>query len=382
MRVVAWALGGVAVGFLACSGGDGGDTAGGGSQGGFGGTFSGSSSGANAGSSGSGSGAESGSSSSGGSGIFTGGTSSTSGGSSSTGGSSTSTGGGFATGGSFASGGTGALDGGCEVEGGMGAQGNGGGSFDASETCGDGLDNNGNGFVDEGCSCQSGTTQPCYSGAPWRAGVGACVLGTQTCITSGEFRSWGPCEGDGKPAIEVCEGTTDENCNGMVDEGCECCSGDTRPCGSDVGACMPGNQTCLNGQWTECVGGQIPRDEVCGDTQDNDCDGETDEGCIIELPVDIDGDCVTASCPAQAPYPVGCQIDMQGGDPRGCVANAVGDSLVYFQEGDACGAGRVVGTLLCSSQLPSSGLDQSNCAINKSDKFFPSSQSGCPDTSG
>ena len=54
------------------------------------------------------------------------------------------------------------------------------------------------------------------------------------------------------------------------------------------------------------------------------------------------------SCPSAAPYPIACQLDFKGGDARGCVAHNSGSSTVYLQEGNACGAGRVVGTLKCS----------------------------------
>lgn len=95
--------------------------------------------------------------------------------------------------------------------------------------------------------------------------------------------------------------------------------------------------------------------------------------------IDIDGDCLTASCPAEAPYPVGCTIDMDGGDNRGCVASQPTQSAVYFQEGDACGAGHVSGTLLCAQQ-PGLPLTDANCPMNKSQKFYPTTSSDCPDT--
>ena len=122
----------------------------------------------------------------------------------------------------------------------------------------------------------------------------------------------------------------------------------------------------------------MPQTEICGNKIDDDCDGQIDEGCTIDLPVNINGDCVTATCPPQAPYAVGCQITMAGNDARGCVANN-GGPVVYFQEGDKCGAGKVTGTLLCSSQ-PGAPLSASNCAINKSTKYYPTSKAGCPAT--
>src|SRR5262245_65142101 len=39
----------------------------------------------------------------------------------------------------------------------------------------------------------AGDTQPCYGGDPTLAGIGACTMGTQTCVASGEFLIWGDC---------------------------------------------------------------------------------------------------------------------------------------------------------------------------------------------
>jgi hypothetical protein len=101
-------------------------------------------------------------------------------------------------------------------------------------------------------------------------------------------------------------------------------------------------------------------------------------GCIVELELLINGDCVTTSCPADAPHPVGCNIVMQGDDSRGCVAAEPTGSVVFFKEGNKCDAGRVTGTLLCSS-TPGDRLDAVNCPINKPNKYYPLDGSGCPD---
>jgi hypothetical protein len=59
-----------------------------------------------------------------------------------------------------------------------------------------------------------------------------------------------------------------------------CDSGETKTCGSDVGECTIGTQTCTaEGFWGSCtaIG---PTNEICNDQLDNDCDGTTDEfGC-------------------------------------------------------------------------------------------------------
>lgn len=192
----------------------------------------------------------------------------------------------------------------------------------AQDICGNGLDDDHNGFVDEFCPCTLGQTQECFGGRPDQLSSGTCSMGTQLCDGPVEFAAWGPCEG--------------------------------WDCGTPV--------------------------EQCDGAQDEDCDGQVDEGCELDVPVELDGDCLIAACPAQAPFPVGCEIQMEGGDDRGCVANTPGQPDVYFQEGDACGAGRVVGRLLCSTQMPTVPLDENSCSINKPQPTFGLSRNDCAPT--
>ena len=71
----------------------------------------------------------------------------------------------------------------------------------------------------------------------------------------------------------------DDNCNGQVDEGCACTNGATRSCGSSVGACKLGTQTCTGGAWAGCAGSTGPVTEICGNQLDDDCNGTLDDGC-------------------------------------------------------------------------------------------------------
>jgi len=79
-------------------------------------------------------------------------------------------------------------------------------------------------------------------------------------------------------AAEACD-KIDNNCNGDIDENCACSPvGGTRPCGTDEGECVKGEQQCTANGWSECAGpGYVaPKPESCN-LKDDDCDGEIDE---------------------------------------------------------------------------------------------------------
>ncbi len=81
-------------------------------------------------------------------------------------------------------------------------------------------------------------------------------------------------------AMEACDGTADDDCDGTIDEGCTCTAGEMRGCGSsDVGECVAGTQTCIDGLWAGCTG-TGPGTETCNGL-DDDCDGMTDEGLLV-----------------------------------------------------------------------------------------------------
>lgn len=70
-----------------------------------------------------------------------------------------------------------------------------------TELCdGQGLDDNCNGQVDEGCVCTAGTAQPCFEGDPSFLDEPGCFAGSQKCT---ELGVWGECEG-GVHATDNC----------------------------------------------------------------------------------------------------------------------------------------------------------------------------------
>ncbi|MDY0059580.1 MAG: C-type lectin domain-containing protein [Myxococcota bacterium] len=139
------------------------------------------------------------------------------------------------------------------------------------DSCDDQADNNCNGSVNEGCTCNQGDTQACG------LSTGECEPGTQTCDDQGQ---WGPCLNATGPTDELCNGL-DDDCDNEVDEDFTLGASCTGPGG--VGSpCGPGKWECdlLHvGRICSTAPGasqdaSLP--ETCNGL-DDDCDGEADD---------------------------------------------------------------------------------------------------------
>ncbi|HIN85357.1 MAG TPA: hypothetical protein EYN06_02670, partial [Myxococcales bacterium] len=150
----------------------------------------------------------------------------------------------------------------------------------SEDFCGDELDNDCDGVVDEGCDCDSTLT-------PTRAcglNTGACTEGEQLCQDS----LWSATCSGSLPTTENCNGL-DDDCDGRVDVNPSndrklaqsCYDGGAFTEG--VGPCKAGKRLCVAGQYSgPCLGQHTPAPgDICGNDQDDDCNSLTDVDCPV-----------------------------------------------------------------------------------------------------
>ena len=197
-----------------------------------------------------------------------------------------------------------------------------------AEVCYDGMDNDCDGQIDNGCPvlfCTPNSSAVCYDGPPATLNVGACTAGNKTCNQEGS--AYGPCVGEVLPQTEVCD-NMDNNCDGIVDEGNPgggaVCSGQ---CGEGTLSCQQGTLVCTcpppacgncddgiactidncNAGTGQCE--HTPINAMCDDG--NACNGfeicDMGIGCMPGNPLNCDD---SSPCTADSCHPaVGCQFE-------------------------------------------------------------------------
>ena len=142
------------------------------------------------------------------------------------------------------------------------------------ELCGDGIDNNCNGLIDEGFD---------LVGAICKAGKGICQKeGVYQCSSTDLELECSETEDLSLKTAELCGDGLDNDCDGVVDEGFNV----GESCSAGYGLCevTGGHYICDENDLTKTVCDVVPdmtkakEYDLCGNQEDDDCDGYIDEG--------------------------------------------------------------------------------------------------------
>jgi hypothetical protein len=237
------------------------------------------------------------------------------------------------------------------------------------ELC-DGLDNDGDGFVDEaeGSQTNFSLTRSCFDAADWFIGVGTCKAGVQACQGAAGWSA--ACPGQVLPAAEQCN-DQDDDCDGQTDEDTLVKYGYDNDGDGFVGAAPP-QWACpgaLGAGWLVLTPSNLGdcndfnpavypgAQESCLTPGDDNCNGTENEGCPCSplTPPRYCGPALGGSC-LGAPFGTpGCQSQIAGAPScklgfQTCEASVAGD----WQWSDTCAGASFGGAEVCN------GLDD-NC---------------------
>ncbi|MFO0748591.1 MAG: MopE-related protein [Myxococcota bacterium] len=151
--------------------------------------------------------------------------------------------------------------------------------------------------------CDGGTDED-YTATPTTCGIGECRNNTGSLVCS-DGDSHDTCDPFAGAVAEKCNGK-DDDCDGPTDEDFPGLGQGCDPTPNDQNQCKNGILTCkADGSGSECVAAGDTTVERC-DNIDNDCDGQTDEGCDDDGDDWCDGTMVCIEGISIAACPHGC----------------------------------------------------------------------------
>lgn len=167
------------------------------------------------------------------------------------------------------------------------------------EVCGNAVDDDGDGRIDNGCECTPGTVRPCWLGPLDARSIGNCQDGQQACEPEGAVANWGLCIDQQLPESEYRPNGSDDDCDGEIDEAGGLCLSSAQ---METGACGNGRDDDCDTR-VDCDDPDCAMDPACSPTcqpTETLCWGEQDDDCDGDFDCD-DADCAgNTSCTAEA----------------------------------------------------------------------------------